>query len=157
MAFIRTKNIKGHIYYYLVRGERHSKRVKQIHIKYLGKSISRIPVNSGLSENKLNRVCLERVPNDKPGVYYLYNRKGSLVYIGKAGDNEGFGLRHRISAHYQADADRPGWEERLSANSKYFAYKTTSTDSAACVFEKLEVAKYEPKYNNYLIEEPIRR
>ena len=35
--YIRYKVIKGHRYFYLVRGERHGNKVKQIHVRYLGK------------------------------------------------------------------------------------------------------------------------
>ena len=34
--FIRSKVIKGHTYYYLVRGERHGKKVRQKVVQYLG-------------------------------------------------------------------------------------------------------------------------
>jgi hypothetical protein len=36
-VYIRAKIIKGHTYYYLVRGERHGAKVKQKVVKYLGK------------------------------------------------------------------------------------------------------------------------
>ena len=36
--YIRAKRIKGHTYFYLVKSERHGKKVKQIYIGYLGKT-----------------------------------------------------------------------------------------------------------------------
>ena len=38
MAYVRAKKVKGHTYYYLVRGERVGKQVRQKVIKYLGKN-----------------------------------------------------------------------------------------------------------------------
>jgi hypothetical protein len=37
-VYVRHKIIKGHRYYYLVRGERRGRRVQQIHVRYLGKN-----------------------------------------------------------------------------------------------------------------------
>lgn len=152
MAFLRTKQIKKNTYYYLVMSERRGGDVRQRHIRYIGKSVKNIHnPDTALEENKMNQDSLRSVPNDKPGVYYLYNKQGRLIYVGKAGDNDGFGLRHRISAHYQKDADRPGWEKKLTSNSKYFLYKSTASDARACELEKSEIERYEPRYNNYLL------
>jgi hypothetical protein len=38
MAFIRTKTIKGHTYYYLVKNVRQGRKVRQKHVMYLGKN-----------------------------------------------------------------------------------------------------------------------
>jgi hypothetical protein len=39
MAFVRTKKVKGHIYYYLVESYMENGTVKQRILKYLGKEI----------------------------------------------------------------------------------------------------------------------
>ena len=36
ILYIRSKLIRGHTYYYLVRGERHGKKVRQKVVQYLG-------------------------------------------------------------------------------------------------------------------------
>jgi hypothetical protein len=38
MAFARTKEIKGHRYYYWVKSVRSGSRVRQVHIRYIGKN-----------------------------------------------------------------------------------------------------------------------
>lgn len=40
MSFVRSKEIKGHTYYYLVESVREGKKVRQKHIRYLGKTAS---------------------------------------------------------------------------------------------------------------------
>ena len=40
MAFVRSKEIKGHTYYYLVESVREGDKVRQKHIRYLGKTAS---------------------------------------------------------------------------------------------------------------------
>lgn len=149
MSFIRTKNIKGHEYYYEVETIRRPEGPRQRHIRYIGKTLDSISGLSNLSDNILNRENLRDVPNDKPGVYYFYNKDKKLIYIGRAGDNHGFGLRHRISAHYQKDASRPEWEQSLSRNAYYFFYKPIQSDNAARKIEDEEIKIYQPKYNNY--------
>lgn len=150
MSYIRTKNINNNLYYYEVASVRIGKKVQQKHVRYIGKSLADVSRLSGyLDDNRLNKINLRSVPNNKPGVYYLYNRKKKLIYIGRAGDNHGFGLRHRISAHYQNDNSRPEWVQKLSRNATYFLYMSTKTDQLARDLEKEEISKYKPRYNNY--------
>ena len=150
MSYIRTKNIHGNVYYYQVRSVRTGKKVKQTHVRYIGKSLADVSrLSSYLDDNRLNKINLRSVPNNKPGVYYLYNKKKRLIYVGRAGDNHGFGLRYRISANYLKDKDRPEWERKLSRNAAYFLYRSTKTDQLAREMEKEEIKKYKPRYNNY--------
>ena len=88
---------------------------------------------NNLEDNKLNRQNQKAVPNDKAGVYYFYNRDKNLIYVGRAGDNPSFSLRHRISAHYQKDESRPGWEQELTRDAKYFLDSVHAVTNTASV------------------------
>ena len=149
MSYIRTKNIHGNIYYYEVRSVRVGKRVKQTHVRYIGKSLADVSRLGGyLTDNRLNKMNLRSVP-DKTGIYYIYNIKKKLIYVGRAGDTPGFGLRHQISAHYQKNTARPEWEQKLSRNAVYFLYRSTKNDQVARELELEELETYKPRYNNY--------
>lgn len=96
MAYIRPKTINGNIYYYEEETRRINGRKKTIHVRYVGKTLSRITGNpAALKDNLLTRENAAAAPQ-RPGIYYLYNQAGDLIYIGK-----GAKLRHRIQAHYQ--------------------------------------------------------
>lgn len=108
----------------------------------MGKNANRVSSSDGaLSENKLDRQSLERVPNDKPGVYRLYNRDGSLIYVGTA-DN----LHDEIASHRIKDDTTPAWKQKLSDVAKYFTFKKCS-DEDRTNLAILEINQYRPKYN----------
>lgn len=45
MTYVRSKTIKGHKYWYLVESRREGHKVRQKHIRYMGKDGKRIPRN----------------------------------------------------------------------------------------------------------------
>lgn len=150
MSYIRHKTIKGHNYYYEVESVRKGNKVVQKHVRYIGKSLKNISgISNHIEDNKLNVLNLKEVPNDRPGIYYLYDKDKNLIYIGRAGATPGFGLRHRLSAHYQKDNHRPQWEHNLSRDAVYFLVKPYKSDTTARKTEIKEIKKYEPKYNTY--------
>ena len=59
--YVRSKIIKGHTYYYLVRGERHGAKVLQKVVRYLGKS-------AGAGQRKVTKAYLTGVLNRERAV-----------------------------------------------------------------------------------------
>jgi hypothetical protein len=55
-VYVRSKVVKGHTYYYLVRGERHGAKVMQKVVRYLGKS-------AGAGQCKVTKAYLTGVLN----------------------------------------------------------------------------------------------
>ena len=144
MAFIRIKMIKGNPYYYEQESYWKDGRVKTKHVRYIGKSLNKLKGDkASKKDNILNKDNLKTVPQ-KPGVYYLYNRKGDLIYIG-AGER----LRHRISAHYQENNHLEPDEQKLHRNAHYYRWRGAKTKEDAWELEKKEVRHYDPKYNRY--------
>jgi len=92
---------------------------------------------------RLNVKMCASVPQ-KPGVYFLYNRAGSLIYIGYAER-----LRHRISSYYQKNGFLVAWERKLKRNAVSFKYKSTRTKTTARKLEHQLIAKYNPVFNHY--------
>jgi len=80
----------------------------------------------------------------KPGVYFLYNRAGSLIYIGYAAR-----LRHRISSYYQKNGFLVAWEQQLKRNVVSFKFQTAPNMKAAHKTEHQLIAKHAPHYNHY--------
>lgn len=144
MAYIRPKTINGHVYFYEEETRRIDGKKKTLHVRYIGKTLSRITGNpAALKDNILSQENAAAAPQ-RPGIYYLYNQAGDLIYIGK-----GARLRHRIQAHYQDNNFMVPWEERLHNEAKYFRFRTTKTNTAALKLERKEITKYKPEYNHY--------
>ena len=131
MTFIRIKVIKGHPYYYEQTSVWKDGKVKTKHVRYIGKSLKKI--SGTTQEKKSNRLTVDNLKTvpQKPGVYYLYNRKGDLIYIGTA-DN----LKTRIS------------ECGTKINSSYFfRWRGSKTMEDANILAREEIKLYDPKYN----------
>lgn len=88
----------------------------------------------------LNLSSLEHLPS-LPGVYYFYNKKQKIIYIGKA-----INLKKRVSSHFS--------NNKISKQKQDFLrdiydikFETCSSDLMAAVLESVEIKKYWPIYN----------
>jgi DNA polymerase-3 subunit epsilon len=102
---------------------------------------------SGLIRNtrisKLNPALdlskLERIP-DGPGIYYFYNQKGELIYIGKSRN-----LQQRISTHLSNNTTNRAMEMRdLVAD---IDWEETGSELIALLRESFEIKEKKPIYN----------
>ncbi|MFH1433806.1 MAG: excinuclease ABC subunit UvrC [Candidatus Uhrbacteria bacterium] len=77
---------------------------------------------------------------DEPGVYFYYDSKGKLLYIGKATS-----LKKRVGSYFtKAHEQRT---ERLVSEITCIDYIETPTVIEALVLEANQIKKYEPPYN----------
>jgi DNA polymerase III subunit epsilon len=82
---------------------------------------------------------LEEIP-DEPGVYYFYNEKGDLIYIGKSRN-----LQQRISTHLSNNTTNRAMEMRdLIAD---IDWETTGSELIALLKESAEIKLNKPVYN----------
>lgn len=88
----------------------------------------------------LNLSSLEHLPS-LPGVYYFYNKKQKIIYIGKA-----INLKKRVSSHFS--------NNKISKQKQDFLreiytinFTPCSSDLMAAVLESVEIKKYWPQYN----------
>jgi len=93
--------------------------------------------------NRLNRENCSTIPQT-PGIYYLYNKFGKLLYIGR-----GQKLRHRLQSWYQADKSRPKWKRELAKKAYYFSYATKTDKKESMKHEKKQIKKNNTKFNHY--------
>ncbi len=83
---------------------------------------------------------LKRVP-EKPGVYLMHDRQGTVIYVGKA-----VNLKNRLSSYFR----KTGHNQRITnmiALIDYFEYIVTDNEYEALVLECNLIKKYNPKYN----------
>jgi DNA polymerase-3 subunit epsilon len=88
---------------------------------------------------KLDLNKIESIP-DEPGVYYFYNEKHDLIYIGKSRN-----LQQRISTHLSNNSTNRAMEMRdLIAD---IDWETTGSELIALLKESSEIKRNKPVYN----------
>jgi DNA polymerase-3 subunit epsilon len=88
---------------------------------------------------KLDISKVDTIP-DEPGVYYFYNEKGDLIYIGKSRN-----LQQRVSTHLSNNSTNKAMEMRdLIAD---IDWVTTGSELIALLKESHEIKKNKPVYN----------
>jgi DNA polymerase-3 subunit epsilon len=98
------------------------------------KSTRNSKLNPKLDINKIDAIP------DEPGVYYFYNEKGDLIYIGKSRN-----LQQRISTHLSNNTTNKAMEMR-----DFIAdidWVTTGSELIALLKESFEIKKNKPVYN----------
>jgi DNA polymerase-3 subunit epsilon len=88
---------------------------------------------------KLDVNKIDTIP-DEPGVYYFYNEKGDLIYIGKSRN-----LQQRVSTHLSNNTTNRAMEMRdIIAD---IDWETTGSELIALLKESFEIKKNKPVYN----------
>ena len=88
---------------------------------------------------KLNTAKIEMIP-DEPGIYYFYNEKGDLIYIGKSRN-----LQQRINTHLSNNSTNRAMEMRdLIAD---ISWERTGSELIALLKESSEIKLNKPVYN----------
>jgi DNA polymerase-3 subunit epsilon len=88
---------------------------------------------------KLNTSKLDSIP-DEPGVYYFYNERGDLIYIGKSRN-----LQQRIRTHLSNNTTNRAMEMRdLIAD---ISWDITGSELIALLRESSEIKDNKPFYN----------
>jgi excinuclease ABC subunit C len=88
----------------------------------------------------LTRKKIENAPFS-PGVYYLKNKKGNIVYIGKAAQ-----LKKRLTSYLKAEQENPRLKELIRQAYKV-SWKITPTEIEALLLESQEIKKSQPFFN----------
>lgn len=91
---------------------------------------------------RLNVAKIDSIP-EEPGIYYFYNEKGDLIYIGKSRN-----LQQRISTHLSNNTTNRAMEMRdLIAD---ITWETTGSELIALLKECFEIKCNKPVYNRAL-------
>ena len=88
---------------------------------------------------KLDLRKVEEIP-EEPGVYYFYNEKGDLIYIGKSRN-----LQQRVYTHLSNNTTNRSMEMRDHIAD--ISWETTGSELIALLLESSEIKKNKPLYN----------
>jgi DNA polymerase-3 subunit epsilon len=92
----------------------------------------------GLNTN-LERKQIESLP-EKTGVYYFYNDKGDIIYIGKS-----INIHDRVLSHLSNNRSKRAIEMRNEIAD--IGFEITGSELVALLLESNEIKKHVPKYN----------
>lgn len=84
---------------------------------------------------------LDNLP-DAPGVYYFMDKRGKVIYVGKARS-----LKSRVSSYFQPGNITSYKLKELTKNIADLRWEETYNELSALLLEAKEIKKYEPKYN----------
>lgn len=76
-----------------------------------------------------------------PGVYYFYDEKGKIIYVGKA-----VNIRKRVTSHFggnNTSAKRQDFMREIF----HVSFEATATELMALILESIEIKKHWPKHN----------
>jgi DNA polymerase-3 subunit epsilon len=76
-----------------------------------------------------------------PGVYYFYNQKKKIIYVGKATN-----LQQRVKSHF-SNNDAGKRKQEFLRNIYAVSFKVCSSELAALILESVEIRKLWPQYN----------
>ncbi len=83
---------------------------------------------------------VRQIPGD-PGVYYFHDRKGKVIYVGKAKS-----LNKRVSSHFTNNKSTKQKQEFLKQIYN-ISYQATATELMAFILESIEIKKLWPEQN----------
>ncbi len=78
---------------------------------------------------------------DSSGVYIMFDRDGTVIYVGKARN-----LKNRVRQYFR-NSPKPAKVQAMVECVRDFAYVVTPTEVDALALENTYIKKYKPKYN----------
>lgn len=118
------------LFHYLLENDRNG------HLQTMLKSSSKeqfLPPN-------VPAVEIKKLPS-KPGVYYFHDKKGKVVYVGKAKN-----LKKRVNSHFSNNKPNRQKQEFLK-KIYHVSYQCTATELMAFILESTEIKKLWPEQN----------
>ncbi|MCD4735785.1 MAG: GIY-YIG nuclease family protein [Bacteroidales bacterium] len=98
-------------------------------------------MHKGLNTN-LDRKLIDNLPG-KHGVYYFYDERGEIIYIGKSNN-----IKERVMSHLTNNRSKRALEMREKIAD--IGYEITGSELIALLLESEEIKKHQPHYNKAL-------
>ena len=87
---------------------------------------------------------LKKLP-DKPGVYIMHDKIGTIIYVGKA-----VSLKNRVRQYFRPSTNHSAKIKRMVSKIDYFEYIITDSELEALVLECNLIKEHSTKYNTML-------
>jgi excinuclease ABC subunit C len=89
----------------------------------------------------MDKERLKNIPN-LPGVYLMKDKKGTVLYIGKAAS-----LRKRTPSYFRRDANLPPRTRLMVEKIADISFFVTGSEAEALITESALIKRYKPRYN----------
>lgn len=106
-------------------------------------------INKSLQRNSKEWILPPNVPKEHfdqlpytPGVYYFHDKKGKVVYVGKATN-----IRYRVNSHFSNNSDSRQ-KQNFMQHVHAISYQCCGTELMACILESAEIKKRWPVFNS---------
>lgn len=111
--------------------------------KDLDKTIIKSVIKEGsmgeLSDRQINLV--EQLPNDN-GVYYMYDKDGDLIFLGRSSD-----IKKKVNKHFTGTSNVA---KKLQKQTRKVTFEKTGNELISTLKENEELRRVKPKYNSSL-------
>ena len=104
--------------------------------KKIIKNIVRAETLGELSARQLDLV--ESMPSEV-GLYYMHNKEGDVIYLGKSSN-----LKKRLNRHFIQEGEKA---RKLEKETKTVTFEKTGSELVALLKENEELQRIRPKYN----------
>ncbi|MFM7196243.1 MAG: excinuclease ABC subunit UvrC [Bacteroidota bacterium] len=84
---------------------------------------------------------IKKLPGE-PGIYRFLDRKGTLIYVGKAKD-----LKKRVTSYFTKSTGHSRKTLKLVSETAQLEFTVTNTEFEALLLENNFIKQYQPKYN----------
>lgn len=105
-------------------------------------------IDKSLLRNSKEQMLPPNVPKEQfeklpaaPGIYYFHDKKGKIIYVGKAKN-----IRSRIVSHFSSDLESRQ-KQNFIRHTYAISFKHTSTELMASILESSEIKRLWPAYN----------
>jgi DNA polymerase-3 subunit epsilon len=90
---------------------------------------------------RIRKDVLPQVP-DRPGVYFMKDRRGAILYIGKAKS-----LRDRVRSYFNGLASQPNRTRKLVKTLRTVEWTETGSELGALLLESRLIKEHKPRFN----------
>lgn len=106
-------------------------------------------IQKSLQRNSKEWILPPNVPKEHfdklpytPGVYYFHNKKGKVVYVGKANN-----IRYRVNSHFSNNSESRQ-KQNFMRHVHAISHQDCGTELMACILESAEIKKRWPIFNS---------
>lgn len=106
-------------------------------------------IKKSLQRNSKEWILPPNVPKEHfdqlpytPGVYFFHDKKGKIVYVGKAAN-----IRYRVNSHFSNNSESRQ-KQNFMQHVHAISYQCCGTELMACILESAEIKKRWPLFNS---------
>lgn len=106
-------------------------------------------ISKSLQRNSKEWILPPNVPKEHfdqlpytPGVYYFHDKKGKVVYVGKATN-----IRYRVNSHFSNNSESRQ-KQNFIQHVHAISYQSCGTELMACILESAEIKRRWPVFNS---------